>query len=76
MLDGTTSENDWDGLVPFEQLPWVINPKRGYISTANNRVVPDNVFNDAGATTMSTNRAFRIDEILSKGVAAGKKFDV
>ena len=38
VLDGTTSQFDWeDSLVPLKDLPRSINPKRGYISNANNR---------------------------------------
>jgi len=34
----TTSE--WCGYIPFDQLPYVINPSKGFIATANNRAVP------------------------------------
>lgn len=37
VLDGTTSDNDWIGFVKPTDLPRVINPKKGYIVTANNR---------------------------------------
>ena len=37
VLDGTTSENDWIGFVKPSDLPRVINPKKGFIVTANNR---------------------------------------
>ncbi len=50
VLDGTISENDWIGFVKPSDLPRVINPKKGYIVTANNRQMPDNVHFDHGAT--------------------------
>lgn len=28
------------GYIPFEDMPSVLNPKRGYIATANNKVAP------------------------------------
>lgn len=34
---GWTGEYDWDGYVPFEQLPHETNPERGFIATANHR---------------------------------------
>lgn len=37
VLDGTVSDNDWIGWVKPKDLPRVINPKKGYIVTANNR---------------------------------------
>ena len=40
-VDGTTSAYDWRGFIPFEYLPHVFNPARGYIVTANNAIVPD-----------------------------------
>jgi penicillin G amidase len=57
VLDGTKSDDDWIGWVKPKDLPRVINPKKGYIVTANNRQMPDNVVTDAGATITSTIRA-------------------
>jgi penicillin G amidase len=37
---GWTGESDWTGRVPFEALPWGLDPERGFIATANNRIVP------------------------------------
>jgi len=76
VLDGTTSKFDWDGLVPFKDMPRVINPEKGFIVTANNRAVPEHVAIDAGATLMSTTRAKRITEIIQNGIDAGKKFTI
>lgn len=37
-----TGEYDWeDEWVAFDHMPRVLNPKKGYIATANNAVVPD-----------------------------------
>jgi penicillin amidase len=38
---GWTDEYDWQGLVPFEQLPHVYNPPKGFVSSANNKSAPD-----------------------------------
>lgn len=35
ILDGTDPDYDWHGFIPFEQLPHLRNPERGYVSTAN-----------------------------------------
>jgi penicillin amidase len=37
---GWTGEFDWTGYVPFEELPAALNPERGFIVTANNRISP------------------------------------
>lgn len=38
VLDGTTSQNDWSGQVPFESLPNSYNPPEGYLASANNKI--------------------------------------
>ncbi len=40
-LPGWTSETGWAGTMPFDQLPSMLNPARGYIVTANNPVSTD-----------------------------------
>jgi len=37
---GWTDEYEWLGYVPYEKLPSVFNPGKGYIATANQAVVP------------------------------------
>jgi penicillin G amidase len=39
VLPGWTDEYDWKGMVPFEKLPYELNPARGYVSSANNRTI-------------------------------------
>ena len=40
-VPGWTSEYDWAGFVPFDELPRVYNPPSGIIVNANARLVPD-----------------------------------
>ncbi|WP_421998175.1 penicillin acylase family protein [Reyranella sp.] len=40
-VPGWTSEYDWAGFVPFDELPRVYNPPGGIIVNANARLVPD-----------------------------------
>ncbi len=40
-VPGWTGEYDWDGFVPFAELPQRQNPSRGWLANANNRVVGD-----------------------------------
>lgn len=37
--DGATSDGDWVGFIPFEELPHLYNPPEGFIVTANQRIV-------------------------------------
>lgn len=38
-VPGWNAEYEWQGFIPFEELPYTLNPSRGYIVTANNAVV-------------------------------------
>ena len=40
-VPGWTGEHEWQGDIPFEELPKSINPSEGYVATANNRPVGD-----------------------------------
>ena len=41
-VPGWTDEYEWQGYIPYEKLPFVYNPPKGYIVAANNAVVgPD-----------------------------------
>lgn len=40
-VPGDSAEYGWEGYVPFDELPTVVNPESGFIATANNEVVDD-----------------------------------
>lgn len=66
VLDGSTTNYDWNGLIPVKELPYTINPEKGYIVTANNRQMSDHSNNDVAATSWSTPRAERISEMIDQ----------
>ena len=37
IMDGSSTNNDWQGIIPFEHGAKVINPPRGFVSSANQR---------------------------------------
>ena len=39
-VPGWTDEFEWQGFIPYDDLPHVLNPERGYIVTANQALVP------------------------------------
>jgi penicillin amidase len=41
-LDGTSAAHEWDGYIPFDQLPSAFNPPSGLIATANQNPFPEN----------------------------------
>jgi penicillin amidase len=38
-VPGWTDDYEWQGYIPFDQLPYAYNPPEGYIASANNEVV-------------------------------------
>lgn len=61
---GDSSKYDWKGLVPFEELPFEYNPERGYVSSANNKTVPDDYPYFVSHWFATTDRIDRINELL------------
>ena len=73
MLNGETTEFDWQGWRPSSELPSLLNPDKGYIVTANNRLLPESSANDFGASMTQTTRAKRIEEVLKEHISIGHK---
>ncbi len=63
---GHTDQYDWVGLIPFEELPFEFNPKRGMVSAANNRTVGDNYPHLIGHWFDTPNRINRIRAMLTE----------
>ncbi len=40
-VPGWTDEYEWEGYIPWDELPTVVNPSKGFIATANNKIVDD-----------------------------------
>lgn len=40
-VPGWTGEYEWEGFIPYDELPTVINPDQGFLVTANNKVVDE-----------------------------------
>ena len=41
-VDGSSGDYEWDGFIPFDQLPSFYNPPQGWIITANQNPFPEN----------------------------------
>lgn len=63
---GWTGEYEWDGYVPFEELPEIVNPPGGTIVTANNRIAPDDFPHHITSEYLDGYRAARITELLEE----------
>ena len=42
VVDGSTGQNEWDGYIPFDELPRQFNPPEGMIASANANPFPAN----------------------------------
>ncbi len=61
---GDTTAYDWQGIVPFEALPFEYNPSRGYVSSANNKTIDETYPYKVSYWFDMPNRINRIREML------------
>jgi penicillin G amidase len=66
-VDGTTSQYEWIGYIPANELPELYNPASGVIVTANHRVVDDNYPYFITHEWMAPYRAMQIEAELAAG---------
>lgn len=64
-LIGWTGENEWQGYIPFHQLPKVWNPPEGFIASANNRIGTDKYPYYISELWEPPSRITRIRELMS-----------
>jgi penicillin amidase len=62
---GWTGEYEWDGWVPYEELPRVDDPARGFVVTANNRIEPDGFPHHITSDYLDGYRARRIEDLIT-----------
>jgi penicillin G amidase len=64
---------EWAGWVPLPELPHQYNPQRGFVVTANQRMIPENFPYKVGFEWAEPYRAERITELLSQAADSGHK---
>jgi penicillin amidase len=64
-LDGWIPDNNWQGYVPFSELPRIYNPPEGVIATANNRIVDASYPHYLSHFFEPPSRIHRIKELLA-----------
>jgi penicillin G amidase len=72
-VPGWTSEYEWTGFIPFDELPYTLNPQSGYIVTANNRVPP---WGYPHLITQDWNYGYRANHIVDMIENAPGKIDI
>jgi len=65
---GDDPAHQWDGLIPFEEMPGVIDPAQGFAVTANNPVATSDYLYPLSCTSSSGYRALRIREMIESKV--------
>ncbi|MEK5176575.1 penicillin acylase family protein [Heyndrickxia sp. FSL W8-0496] len=63
-VPGWSDEYEWTGYIPFNELPKTVNPKEGFISTANNKVISDDYPYHISHNWAQPYRQMRIQEVL------------
>lgn len=62
--EGWNPSHQWEGRIPWESMPQVSNPARGFLVTANNRVAADDFPFRLSGTWGSGHRAQRIRTLI------------
>ncbi|WP_050614903.1 penicillin acylase family protein [Bacillus testis] len=65
-VPGWNDEYEWKGFIPFDELPRLVNPTEGFISTANNKVISDDYPYHISHNWAQPYRQMRIQEVLKK----------
>jgi penicillin G amidase len=63
---GWSGEFEWEGTVPYEELPEVVDPESGFLVTANNRIVGDEYPHHITSDWLDGFRAKRIEQLLEE----------
>ena len=63
---GWTGEFEWEGTVPYEELPEVVDPESGFLVTANNRIVGDDYPHHITSEWLDGFRAERIEQMIGE----------
>jgi len=62
---GWVPEDDWQGFIPLEEMPHIVNPEKGWIGNANNKITTDNYPYYLASFWEPSSRIERIVETLS-----------
>ena len=62
---GWTGEFEWEGKLPYEELPELTDPESGFVVTANNRIAGDDYPHHITSDWLDGYRARRIEDLLA-----------
>ena len=69
-VPGWDGEYDWEGFIPYDEMPRIYNPPSGYILTANHAVVDEAYPYFIEYNWASGDRARRIEQMIEELIAA------
>jgi len=62
---GWDQDYDWKSWIPFDELPSIINPNKGWIANANNKITTDAYSHYIASFWESPSRIQRIEELIN-----------
>ncbi|KAA3660428.1 MAG: penicillin acylase family protein [Chloroflexi bacterium] len=71
-VPGWTGEYEWEGWIPYEEMPALLNPEQGYIATANHAVVDEDYPYLIKIDWANGDRAQRIEDMLKAAIDSGE----
>jgi penicillin G amidase len=63
--DATNPDDQWSGTIPFDQLPHSYNPPRGYLASANQRVIQPGQQPQIYGAYSQGHRGIRLDQLFT-----------
>jgi penicillin amidase len=61
---GWSGEFEWEGTIPYDELPELVDPESGFLVTANNRIVGDDYPHHITSEWLDGFRAKRIEQLI------------
>ncbi len=65
LLPGWVDDYEWQGMLPFDKLPYSFNPENGFVASANNKTVGEDYDYHIGTWYALPYRMDKIKEVLS-----------
>ncbi|TVP88627.1 MAG: penicillin acylase family protein [Alkalicoccus sp.] len=74
-VPGWDPDYQWEGFIPSDEMPEMMNPEEGYIMTANNMPVGEDYEYEIGRSYFPY-RAIRLEEMIEEKLDSGEKFSL
>ena len=74
--DASKKENLWTGVLNSDDLPYLVNPEKGYLVSSNNRMTSEHIKHGISHAFSFTHRAVRISELLEGLIKSEKPIRV